>query len=624
MKNHRIPISCFVALNFLLSSCGPRNPKDGQGKADTLTQERIRERVARISAPADELSIPPGPTGGVFRFNIDENPRSLDPSWIGDTASGFVGISLHEGLLQFHPQTGAVKPAVATHWEISEDGITYTFHLREGVFFHDNPCFPDGVGREVVAKDFKYSFERVCDPRVASPGAWMFLGFIEGAQEYRDGVSARTELARRAGGGTADPGSEDRFRRATDEELNGWAARPEEVMGLSCPDDRTFVIRLAFPFSPFLMRLGHSFSWVVPREAVEKYGDDFFKNPVGAGAFRFVEWVPGQRIVLEKHPKYWEKDSAGNSLPYLDGITIEQINNKNSEHYELLAGNLHFQFELPLDLWDSIFTPDLELTENYKRFQVQCADTWRVEYIGMLCTDPLFKDKRIRQAFNYAINRDEVASTVYRYRSIPNLGAIVPESISGYAPSEGPYRYDPEKALALLAEAGYPNGEGFPELELQLNSKGKENEQIAEIMQSYFADIGIQVRLKIADWRVHLDTVRDGKIPFFRMGWLNDYASAENSLMLLDGQNHPPHGENYTRYSNPEFDRLYREALAARDPAEQSRLFHEAEKIAAEDAPWVFLHFLRRFRLLQPEVRGLPLNAGDNRYVKYAWFATEG
>jgi ABC-type transport system substrate-binding protein len=158
---------------------------------------------------------------------------------------------------------------------------------------------------------------------------------------------------------------------------------------------------------------------------------------------------------------------------------------------------------------------------------------------------------------------------------------------------------------------------------LQLNSKGKENEQIAEIMQSYFADIGIRVRLKIADWRVHLDTVREGKIPFFRMGWLNDYPSAENSLMLLDGQNHPPEGENYSRYANPEFDRLYREALGATDPEEQARLFHEAEKVAAEDAPWVFLHFLRRFRLVQPEVRGFPMNAGDNRYLKYVWLTNE-
>lgn len=584
-----------------------------------LGEEELLERLELLECAADRLDIPDGPTGGTFRFNIQETPRSLDPAWIGDTASSFVGFSLHEGLVTFDPIDTSVQPCIAESWDISEDGLEYTFHLREGVLFHDNACFPDGKGSAVVASDFKYSFERVCDPRVASVGAWMFIGFIDGASAYRDGVSARREVERRAKGEVREAGGGDRFRAADDAQLSEWASAADEVTGIRCPDDRTLVIRLEQAFSPFLLRLGHSFGWVVPREAVEKYGDDFFKNPVGAGPFRFVEWVSAQLIVLEKHAGYWMKDEAGNPLPYLDRIEMTQVNDANSEHLELLSGHLHFQFPIPLDQWDSVFDLDLRLRPDYERFQVQWADTWRIEYIGLLCTDPVFKDKRVRQAFNHMVDREEIASTIYRYRAIPNHGMVVPGSMPDYETEDGPYKYDPEKAKALLAEAGYADLAKFPKLTLQLNSAGRDNEKVAEVMQGYFAQAGIDVSLQVVDWRIHLDTVREGKVPFFRMGWLNDYPSPENSLMLLDGQNLPPVGENYARYTNPEFDRLYREALAAVDPVEQNRLFREAEKVAVDDAAWLFLFTMRQFRLVAPEVRGFPMNAGDRRYLKYTW-----
>ena len=483
--------------------------------------------------------------------------------------------------------------------------------------------FPMAKGREVTAADFQVLIrKRVCDPRVASPGAWMFLDFIKGSNQYRDGVSARSEIRRRKeGGGTREEGHADRFRSATDEQLEEWASFPDEVTGLRCPDDQTFVVELEIPFSPFLFRLGHSFAWVVPQEAVEEYGDDFFKNPVGIGAFQFVEWISGQRVVLEKNPRYWMKDEKGNSLPYLDRIEMTRIDDTNSEHYELLDGHLHFQFPIPLDQWDNVFDVDLNLKPDYSHFQVQSSETWRIEYIGMLNDDPLFKDKRIRKAFNHAIDRSEIASTILRYRAIPNRGQVVPSSMPDYPAEEGPYRYNPQKALELLAEAGYPNGQDMPELTLQLNSAGRDNEKIAEIIQGYLAAIGINVHLQVVDWRVHLDTVREGKIPFYRLGWINDYPCAENSLMLVWGRNVPPEGENYARYSNPQFDRLFEEALKVTDVKEQNRLFQQAEEIAIEDAPWLFLYTLRRFRLVAPEVRGFPMNAGDRRFLKYTWLA---
>lgn len=612
-------------LLVLFSGCGkPEAPAPEGGapvrpEAAPLTEAQIHERLAALACPADELTLPDGPTGGTFRFNSLETPNSLDPAWIRDTASSDIGTSIHEGLVEFDPIGLSVVPAIAESWEISADGLKYVFKLREGVHFHDNPCFPDGKGREVVASDFKYSFERVCDPRVASPGAWMFLDFLKGSNEYRDGIAARNEVARRAEGGAREPESEDRFRAAEDSQLQEWAAAPEEVTGLVCPDDRTLEIELALPFSPFLFRLGHSFAWVVPREAVEKYGDDFFKNPVGAGPFRFVEWIPDQLVVLEKNPNYWMMDANGNRLPYLDRVEATRIPDANSEHYELLNGHLDLQFPVPIDQWDNIFDADLNLKPKYEDFQVQWVHTWRIEYMGMLNTDPLFQDVRIRRALNYAINREEIGATILRYRAIPNRGQVVPASMPDYPSEEGPYRYDPEKALELLAEAGYPNGAGLPELTLQLNSGGRDNEKIGEVIQAYLSAVGIKVQLKVVDWRVHLDSVREGKVPFYRLGWINDYPSAENSLMLVWGKNIPPNGENYVRYQNDRFDELFEQALRVTDLAEQNRLFREAEEIAIDEAPWLFLYTLRQFRLVSPQVRAFPFNAADRRFLKYIW-----
>ncbi len=612
-----------AVLLVLAAGCGPRDSGGNSDNGVILSSSEINARVKALACPADKIEVPTTLSGGTFRFNIVETPNSLDPAWIRDTASHEAAAPLHDGLIEFNPNTLEVVPCLAESWEISPDGTQYTFHLRKGVFFHDDPCFQNGVGRELTAQDFKYSFERVCDPRVASPGAWMFLGFVEGAQEYRDGVSSRRELERRAKGEAREESNSDRFRSAPGESLQAWATRADEVSGLLCPDPYTFIVKLNRPFSPFLFRMGHSFAWPVPREAVEKYGDNFFQHPVGTGAFRFIEWVPARQIVFEKNPKYWAKDASGNQLPYLDRIEIHQIPNSNSEHFEFLNGNLDLHYPVPLDRWESIFTPDLKLQPEYSHFQAQSSDFMRIEYVGLLNTDPLFRNSKVRQALNYAVNREEVASTLLRYRAIPNTGWVVPRSMPGYKAADGPYSYDPDKAKALLTEAGYPNGQGLPPFTLQLNAMGQENVKLAEVIQGYFADIGIKVSLQVVDWRLHLDTVRDGKIPFYRMGWLNDYPSPENSLMLLTTSGIPPDGENYARYSNPEFDRLYDAGLSAVDPSEQNRLFAQAEAIAVADAPWVFLYDRRDFRLLSPRVRNFPLNALDRRYLKYVWLAPE-
>src|SRR5665213_2051135 len=232
--------------------------------------------------------------GGRYTLNeIRGNPSSLDPVRMNSKVEDDIGSNIFDKLIDNNSQLELV-PELAKSWEASPDGETYTFHLRTDVFFQDDSCFPGGNGRRMTASDVKYSFERVCDPRTLTSGFWVFEDIVQGADQYFNSPQA---------GGTA----------------------PREVTGFKVIDDSTFVIKLLKPFAPFLEHLTTSFGYIVPHEAIEHYGKDFFQHPVGTGPFRFAQWQPDQGILLARNPNYWQYDSAGNRLPYLDEVKFTLI-----------------------------------------------------------------------------------------------------------------------------------------------------------------------------------------------------------------------------------------------------------------------------------------------------------
>ncbi len=466
--------------------------------------------------------------GGTLRAALTSKIRSLDPARVGDTASSLIASQIYEGLLELDDKL-QLRPGLAESWE-SPDGITWTFHLRKGVRFQDDPCFPGGAGRELTVHDVKYSFLRIADPAVLSTGWWIFRGRVKGMDAYRRELLAAKEEGRKPG--------------------------VMDVAGLKVLDDRTLRIELTKPFAPFLDLLAMSYAWVVPREVVECRGVDFFRHPVGTGPFVLEEWRPGVHVLLKRNPNYWGKDERGEKLPRLDGIRIRLLRDNLVAFLEFDRGNLDYT-GIPEEIWTRVMTPERKLKKKYRKYKLSTAPRLDVNYYGfMMDKEPFAGNRLLRQALNYAVNREAIIKHVLNGRGVPARG-VLPPGIPGYRGDLEGYRYNPDKAAELLARAGYPGGEGLPELTLQLNSGGTLNEDIAAAVQAMLAEVGVKVKLMVVSWPQHLDSIDRGKPRFFRLGWIADYPDPENFLALLYGKNHSPAGPNSTRYANPRFDELY-------------------------------------------------------------------
>ncbi len=520
--------------------------------------------------------------GGTFRWNALEDVRSLDPIRVADTASGDVAEQIYDGLVEVSRDLH-VAPSLAERWDISDDGLTYTFYLRRGARFHDDPCFPEGKGRECTAQDIVYSLQRVVSPDVESIGLWAFRDLFAGVEEFR-------------------------FRQA------------DRVAGLKALDDYTVQITLAKPFAPFLQRLAMSYGFIIPHEAVDYYGADFFQHPVGTGPFQFVRWTKDLELVLERNPHYWEKDEHGNQLPYLGRLVNTFIKVQNSEFAEFELGNLETHSPIADDLFTSILSPDGNLKPKYDgRFNVSSSDVLSIFYFGFnMESGPFASNQKLRQAVNYAIDRESIIRHVLKGRALPFTG-VVPPGMPGWKSTCERYEYNPEKAIQLMAEAGHPNGEGLPEIVLHLNSGGKRHENIAEVVQEQLKEIGIDITLQILEWPQLLEVVETGRSSFFRMGWQADYVDPENFLALYDSRKFGPQGPNYTHYKNERYDALFQAAERTTDLNERYDLMRQAEEIAVEDAPWLYLYHQKEFRLNQNYVHDFEHNAMAHLFFKYAW-----
>ncbi len=540
--------------------------------------------------------------GGVHNINEAGELTSLDPVLVADVVSTHAANQIYELLVDLDQATLAITPEWAERYDVSPDGLTYTFHLRRDVTFHDDACFPGGKGRRFVAADVKYSFERVCNPKTLTKGFDLFAGKVVGADAYYDAMS-------KAASADASP--------------------VKEVTGFKAPNDSTFQIALTQPFAPFIYAVVGSEMYIAPHEAVEKYGRDFGRHPVGTGAFRFGSYAEGQLLTLVRNPSYWGHDEAGNQLPLLDEIHMHFIAENKTQLMELRNGNLEENYRIATEFRDEVLSPDgQKLQGDLAGYQLQRVPSMYTQYYGLLTTKPPFNDKRVRQAFNYAVDRGKIVKYVLKGEPYgPADHGVVPPSMPDYPiDSVRGYTFDPAKAKRLLAEAGYPNGKGFPKTTLLLNSGGKRNEDMAEAVQAMIRQtLDVPVDLQIVSFPQLLETTRAGKIPFWRGGWVADYPDPETFLNQLYGKLVPtdPAAESYpntTRYHNPTFDRLYEQALHTVDRTERMRLYARAEQVAVDDAPMLFMQYEEDYRILAPYVRDYPINAMDRRDLKTVWF----
>ncbi len=520
----------------------------------------------------------------IFRMNLDAGLESLDPAFASSRSPIWMCAQLFNGLLTQDSNFQA-QPAIAQAWEISEDGLEYRFELREDVFFHKDDCFGDKLTRKVTAEDFVYSFTRICDPQAATKGAWIFNGKIRGLEAFK-------------------------------------AGQAPSIDGFQAIDSFTFFIRLTQPFPPFLGLLATPYGYVVPREAVEAYGADFGRNPVGTGPFHLFRWKDGQHLILHRNPDYFEVDQSGNSLPYLDAVSVKFIASRLTAFVEFTQGNLDFIGDLDASYRDEVLTRDGGIQPRYaSRYQFLLAPQLNTEYLGMqvdtsldFVQDHPLADVRVRQALNYAIDRPKLVKYLLNGMGYPAESGFMPKGLPSHDPIAVPgYTFDPIRAQSLLAEAGFPGGEGLPELTLYSTDKYA---AISEFIQKSFENIGVKLKVQNLQGGALRGQVYGVKVNFWRASWIADYPDGENYLSLFSSANFAPNGPNTTHFSSPEFDQLYQQTLEVSNDSLRRALYQELDRLMLAQAPIIPLYYDRSFRMLQPGISGLSSNPMNHLFLK--------
>ena len=498
------------------------------------------------------------PDKKIFRYNESSGIASLDPSFAKNQSIMWAIHQLYNTLIEVDSNM-QLKPSLAKEWTFSENNTVITFQLRNDVFFQDDKCFTNGKGRKLIAKDVAYSFSRIIDKNTASPGAWIFNNRV-------DSIHAFTAI-----------------------------------------NDSTFQIKLLTAFQPILGILSMQYCSIVPHEAVEKYGNDFRRHPVGTGPFAFVAWEEGQAMILKKNENYFEKDVSGKSLPYLDGIKINFYDSKATEFLEFQQGRLDFINDIDPSFKDEILTKTGNLKKEWeKKIELQKHAYLNIEFFGILAdtNNVLVKNSplkllKIRQAINYAIDRKKMM--LYLRNSIGTAAesGFVPQGLPSFdADIVKGYSYDPTKAKLLLIEAGFTNGQNLPEIKL-LTIPIYAN--LASYVANELKQVGITVKVEAMQKSLLLEQTSKQQAVFFRGSWIADYPDAENYLSVFYSKNPAP--PNYTRFKNNGFDKLYEAALSQTNDSMRYVLYRQMDKIIVDNAPIVPLWYDMAIHLVQKNVK---------------------
>jgi ABC-type transport system substrate-binding protein len=504
------------------------------------------------------------PEKKIFRYNEITGIASLDPAFAKNQSIMWAIHQLYNTLVEVDDSMH-LKPSLAKDWQFSADNKEITFHLRSDVFFHDDPAFPNGKGRKLVAADVLYSFSRIMDKNVASPGGWIFNNRVDSIEPFR------------------------------------------------AINDTTFLLRLQKPFQPIIGILSMQYCSVTAHEAVEKYGNDFRRHPVGTGPFAFVAWEEGQAMVLKKNEHYFEKDNSGASLPYLDGIKINFYDSRATEFLAFQQGKIDFINDIDPSFKDEILTKTGNLKAEWKdKIELQKHPYLNIEYFGILAdtANPLLKNSplkllKIRQAINYALDRKKMMLYMRNSIGTPAESGFIPQGLPSFnAETVKGYVYDPAKAKALLAEAGYPQGKDLPEIKL-LTIPVYSN--LASYAANELRQAGINVKVEAIQKSLLLEQTAKSQALFFRGSWIADYPDAENYLSVFYSKNPAP--PNYTRYNNPAYDALYDRALSETNDSMRYLLYQQMDRMIISNAPVVPLWYDIAIHLVQKNVKDFVPNS---------------
>ncbi len=488
----------------------------------------------RIARAADQ---------GSLVISMQAEPTGLDPEAVLNNNSGFVMATIYDGLVNYKSGTVEVGPGLAESWDVSADGMTYTFHLRKGVSFHDGTPFN--------AQTYVQGLDRL---KKDDPHSIYNTGPVESYIDFTYGA----------------------------------------VDSYKAVDDSTVEFRLKHAFAPFLTSLAMVWNGVVSPAAAIKLGKDFRSNPVGTGPFIFKEWRHGDQLILEANKNYW------GGAPKLDRLIFKINPDAQASLLALRQGDVHILADVNAQLVPAI-RADSDLV-------LMTQPGLAISGVGMPCDVAPFTDKRVRQALNYAIDRDAIDKSLFQGLAVP-MTSPLPEAQWSFDTSLKGYPYDPDKARGLLAEAGLQNG--FKAELLTYNSARGYNPagpQLAVAIQGYLRKIGVDVSVRNMEMGSFLSQIRSGKYDgMFMVGWTGDNGDPDNFLYELFSSDNIPVGDT-ARYKNAEVDTVLRQAQQEPDHGKRVALYQQAQKIILEDAPWVFVNSVEQVRAASKRVHGYVLN----------------
>lgn len=506
----------------------------------------------------------------VFRYNESSGILTLDPAFAKDLPHIWACNQLYNSLLSFNSNM-ELQPSVAKSFSISENGLLYTFNVRQDVYFHQHPAF-GSKKRKLTANDAAYSIKRLGDPGLSSPGAWL-LSFVE---------------------------------------------KSESGFDIHAVDDSTLTIRLHKVFPPFASLMAMTYTSIIPREIVEMYGDDFRTHPVGTGPFRYKYWKEGVKLVLEKNESYFEKDEKGEALPKIDGVAISFLIDRQIAFMEFMKGNFDFMSGIDARYKDELLTRSGELKERHnERIQLIRQAFLNTEYLGFYLGNRenelnALQSRQLRQAASWAIDREKMLRYLRNNIGKPGNGGMIPYGLPGHD-MHGTigYQFQPEKARRIIRENGLTGTK-------VTISTTAEYVDLVKFVQSQWQAVGIDARIEVLPAATLREMRAHGKLDCFRASWVADYPDAENYLSLFYSPNFTPAGPNYTHFKNRDFDKQYLQAMTETDFEKRASLYHSMDSLVMHESPVIVLFYDEVLRFAHSHVKNLfgnPSNLLDLRHI---------
>lgn len=508
----------------------------------------------------------------VFYYNEDAGISSLDPAFAKDQSNIWAVTQLYNGLVQLDSDL-QVKPCLAKSWDISADGLTYTFYLRNDIYFHSDACFKNQP-RKFNASDIVYSFKRLIAAETASPGSWI-------------------------------------FNDKTDS--NSFTAI----------NDTVFRLTITKEFPPLLGMLSMPYAFAVAKEAIELYGKDSRAHPVGTGPFKMKAWQEGNRLVLLKNKAYFERSSEGIQLPLLDGVIVSFIESKQAAFFEFAKGKLDFVNGLESSFKDEILSKAGRLKSKYQsQFNLVVGPYLNTEYLAILVDDTSkiyinspFKNIKFRKAIYHAIDRKKMIT--YLRNGIGNTDVV------GFVPTDllsngDQYLdlYQPELSKKLINEIGVQK----EAIKLYTN---KSYLDLTIYIQHELEAVGIKSTIEVNPGSAHRDMVSKSQLSFFRGSWIADYPDAENYLSLFYSKNFCPNGPNNTHFKSAIYDELYEQSMKTVDVNKRKELYTKMNNLVTDYYAVIPLFYDQSIRLVQKNIKGLETNPLNLLVLKYVTKAKE-